>query len=145
MAAYSETETLTPEYVERLKTALNENRRLTVRELANPSWYPANKCFRDFDGKSCLTSPSPGDTPIIFPQEDSGFSCVDRRPGYYADPTEDCKKWHWCIPGGTRYSFDCPEQTRFNQAYRVCDWWYNVDCSRAVEQYEVNADLYVVS
>lgn len=25
----------------------------------------------------------------------------------------------------------CPNGTIFNQAYFICDWWFNVDCSEA--------------
>jgi hypothetical protein len=50
--------------------------------------------------------------------------------------------WHWCLPGGQRYSFLCPNQTMFNQNYRVCDWWYNVKCSESTGLYSINDDLY---
>lgn len=30
----------------------------------------------------------------------------------------------------------------FSQAYRVCDWFFNVDCPKAEEQYENNNELY---
>lgn len=26
----------------------------------------------------------------------------------------------------------------------MCDWWYNVDCSRSVDFYGVNAQLYII-
>ncbi|KAG7171925.1 putative Chitin binding Peritrophin-A domain-containing protein 24 [Homarus americanus] len=52
--------------------------------------------------------------------------------------------WHWCIPSGQHYSFLCPNQTLFNQVYRVCDWWYNVDCSGSPDNYNINEDLYKI-
>jgi hypothetical protein len=50
--------------------------------------------------------------------------------------------WHWCDLNGRRYSFLCPNQTMFNQNYRVCDWWYNVDCAGSTGLYNLNDDLY---
>ncbi|XP_076366070.1 U-scoloptoxin(01)-Cw1a-like isoform X2 [Tachypleus tridentatus] len=76
---------------------------------------------------------------------DLTFSCNDKIPGYYADPQTDCQVWHWCTPSGYKYSFLCPNQTMFNQPYRVCDWWYNVDCEQATSFYDVNNDLYIVN
>ncbi|XP_069997923.1 U-scoloptoxin(01)-Cw1a-like [Penaeus vannamei] len=72
------------------------------------------------------------------------FSCQDKIPGYYADPEAQCQVWHWCVPGGQKYSFLCPNMTLFNQLYRVCDWWYNVDCAGSPDSYSVNEDLYKI-
>ncbi|KAK8742971.1 hypothetical protein OTU49_001458 [Cherax quadricarinatus] len=72
------------------------------------------------------------------------FTCTDKIPGYYADPEAQCQVWHWCVPGGRRYSFLCPNQTLFNQLYRVCDWWFNVDCSGSPDNYNINEDLYKI-
>lgn len=73
------------------------------------------------------------------------FTCGDKVPGYYADPEAQCQVWHWCVPGGSKYSFLCPNQTLFNQVYRVCDWWFNVDCADSPSSYTINEDLYRVS
>ncbi|XP_042885746.1 allergen Asp f 7 homolog isoform X2 [Penaeus japonicus] len=73
-----------------------------------------------------------------------GFTCTGRLDGYYADPEAQCQVWHWCVPGGDKYSFLCPVQTLFNQATRTCDWWYNVDCQAATSLYANNAELYKV-
>ncbi|KDR15902.1 hypothetical protein L798_09829, partial [Zootermopsis nevadensis] len=70
------------------------------------------------------------------------FSCRDKLPGYYADPEAQCQVWHWCLPFGKKFSFLCPNGTVFNQLYRVCDWYYNVDCPNAPEKYDINKDLY---
>ena len=55
--------------------------------------------------------------------------------GYYADPAAECQVFHICSDDGTgglaKYSFLCPNGTIFNQAYFICDWWFNVDCSEA--------------
>ncbi|CAL4111177.1 unnamed protein product, partial [Meganyctiphanes norvegica] len=76
--------------------------------------------------------------------QDLSFTCTDRIPGYYADPEAQCQVWHWCLPGGQMYSFLCPNQTMFNQLYRVCDWYYNVDCPGSPDSYSVNEDLYKI-
>ena len=42
----------------------------------------------------------------------------------------------------TKYSFLCPNGTIFNQEYFICDWWFNVDCSKAEDLASSrNADL----
>ena len=40
-----------------------------------------------------------------------------------------------------KYSFLCPNGTLFQQVYFVCDWWFNVDCSRAEDYYYLNEEL----
>lgn len=50
--------------------------------------------------------------------------------------------WHWCLPSGQQFSFLCPNGTVFNQAVRVCDWWFNVDCPHSPDLYSINNDLY---
>ena len=39
------------------------------------------------------------------------------------------------------YSFLCPNGTLFSQQYLVCDWWFNVDCDRSEDFYELNDEL----
>ena len=39
------------------------------------------------------------------------------------------------------FSFVCPNGTLFNQQYFVCDWWFNVDCDRTEEFYDLNEEL----
>ncbi len=55
--------------------------------------------------------------------------------GYYADPEAQCQAFHICTADGqgglAKYSFLCPNGTIFNQEYFICDWWFNVDCSKA--------------
>ena len=66
--------------------------------------------------------------------------------GYYADPAAECQVFHICSDDGTgalaKFSFLCPNGTIFNQAYFICDWWFNVDCSEAEALAEArNGDL----
>ncbi|XP_055612050.1 U-scoloptoxin(01)-Cw1a [Uranotaenia lowii] len=70
------------------------------------------------------------------------FRCDGKVPGYYADPDTRCQIWHWCLPTGYMFSFLCPNGTVFNQAFRVCDWWTNVDCPASDALYSNNEDLY---
>lgn len=55
--------------------------------------------------------------------------------GYYADSEAKCQVFHICssspVADTVKYSFLCPNGTIFNQAYFICDWWFNVDCSAA--------------
>ncbi|XP_071512968.1 U-scoloptoxin(01)-Cw1a-like [Panulirus ornatus] len=70
------------------------------------------------------------------------FSCNGRIDGYYADLEAQCQVWHWCVTGSQHYSFLCSNGTLYNQRYRVCDWWYNVDCSSSPDYYHLNENLY---
>ncbi|XP_055947715.1 U-scoloptoxin(01)-Cw1a-like [Argiope bruennichi] len=84
----------------------------------------------------------------ILPEYDTvpktSFSCEGRTYGYYADPEVNCQVFHIC-PGAYgvgHYSFLCPNQTVFNQAYLVCDHPYNVDCSTADGLYSINNNFF---
>ncbi|KAL7305170.1 uncharacterized protein LOC106651078 [Trichogramma pretiosum] len=70
------------------------------------------------------------------------FTCRNKIPGYYADPDTRCQVWHWCVPGGQKFSFLCPNGTVFSQTTRVCDWWFKVDCQDSPRLYGINEDLY---
>ncbi|XP_071040251.1 U-scoloptoxin(01)-Cw1a-like isoform X2 [Parasteatoda tepidariorum] len=74
----------------------------------------------------------------------TSFSCAGRTYGYYADPEVNCQVFHICpgAYGNGKYSFLCPNQTVFNQAYLVCDHPYNVDCSTADGLYSVNNNFF---
>ena len=66
--------------------------------------------------------------------------------GYYADPGARCQSFHICagegrLDGLTKFSFLCPNGTLFQQQYFVCDWWFNVDCSKTEEFYALNGEL----
>ena len=53
--------------------------------------------------------------------------------------------FHICASDGTggltKYSFLCPNGTLFNQQYFVCDWWFNVDCSKVEDLYYLNQEI----
>ncbi|XP_054712834.1 U-scoloptoxin(01)-Cw1a-like [Uloborus diversus] len=76
----------------------------------------------------------------------TSFSCSGRTYGYYADPEVNCQVFHICpgAYGRGQFSFLCPNQTVFNQAYLVCDHPYNVDCSTADGLYSVNNNFFAL-
>jgi len=86
------------------------------------------------------------DYPVLAFIPNTGFSCSDRLPGFYADDSAHCQVWHYCKTDGLMDSFLCPNGTIYNQANRVCEWWFNVDCDKATiaAQAQVNEDLYIV-
>lgn len=76
------------------------------------------------------------DYPIFAVAPDTEFSCEGQvNGGYYADPEAQCQAFHICSANGegglSKYTFLCPNGTIFNQAYFICDWWFNVDCAEA--------------
>ena len=70
------------------------------------------------------------------------FDCKDRAIGYYADVEFNCQVFHICDAFGRRVSMICPNETAFNQEYRVCDWEYNVDCQGSNTWYYLNDITY---
>lgn len=79
------------------------------------------------------------DYPIFREVPQTRFECEQQQyPGYYADPEAECQAFHICQRGGRKDSFLCPNGTLFNQARLVCEWWFNVDCSRAHSLYSIN-------
>merc|ERR1711874_277004 len=89
----------------------------------------------------------PGDDyPIYSTVPDTSFDCRGRFDGgYYGDPEAECQAFHICAGDGTggltKYSFLCPNGTLFNQQYSVCDWWFNVDCSKVEDLYYLNQEI----
>merc|ERR1712183_72454 len=86
------------------------------------------------------------DYPIYSTVPDTSFDCRGRFDGgYYGDPEADCQAFHICAGDGTggltKYSFLCPNGTLFNQQYFVCDWWFNVDCSKVEDLYYLNQEI----
>ncbi|XP_042228821.1 uncharacterized protein LOC121870914 isoform X2 [Homarus americanus] len=78
---------------------------------------------------------------IVKRQVDPNFTCLERIPGYYADPAFDCQVFHVCVTESLMYSFMCPNLTAFNQQYFVCDHIFNVDCASAEQLYNLNEQL----
>merc|ERR1740137_478915 len=89
----------------------------------------------------------PGDDyPIFAEVPETSFLCDGQVDGgYYADPEAECQAFHICAGDGAgglaKYSFLCPNGTLFHQQYFVCDWWFNVDCCTAQEDWALNQQL----
>merc|ERR1719350_2274477 len=85
-------------------------------------------------GLKMLMTSVPGvpgeDYPIYAETPETAFSCSGQLPGgYYADEEAECQVFHVCGAAEAKHSFLCPNGTIFNQAYFICDWWFNVDCA----------------
>ncbi|XP_063850000.1 uncharacterized protein LOC135094125 [Scylla paramamosain] len=85
------------------------------------------------------------DYPIYHTVPYTKFTCEDVpfRPGIYANPEAGCQVYHVCDDnryGPQGAQFLCTNGTVFNQEVFTCDWWYNVDCSKATSFYSLNAD-----
>ncbi|XP_055348152.1 uncharacterized protein LOC129595240 [Paramacrobiotus metropolitanus] len=66
----------------------------------------------------------------------SSFDCsTTHQPGFYADNSADsrCQVFHRCDINGNQTSYLCPNMSVFNSITLVCDWWFNVDCSKAAQ------------
>lgn len=80
--------------------------------------------------------------PVLAQVPTTSFSC-SKQPlnGYYADTETACQVVHLC-QGGVQSSILCPNGTIFNQEKFSCQWWYEVNCSRAPIFYQLNDNLY---
>ncbi|KAL7629932.1 UNVERIFIED_CONTAM: hypothetical protein RMT77_019949 [Armadillidium vulgare] len=90
----------------------------------------------------CIFGTAGSDYPIFSKIPDTRFPCQDHLPGIYGDTQASCQVYHMCLHDGTKHSFLCPNGTVFNQAYFVCDLWFNVECSRTKEFYILNENIY---
>ena len=125
-----------------LHSAFDANRQL-------PSSIPAPISMTPIDMLTMAVPGTPGeDYPILAKVPDTAFSCdgEDRvHGGYYADVEADCQPFHICADLGAgikyKYSFLCPNGTMFSQAYFICDWWFNVDCSASEQFYSLNEEI----
>ncbi len=69
---------------------------------------------------------------ISAPEEDFdlsalSFDCTERTYGYYADVETDCRVFHICLgEGDLKWSFFCPNLTRFNQVRKKIrhNYWF---------------------
>lgn len=58
----------------------------------------------------------------------TNFSCVDRKPGFYADVVTKCKIYYTCDEYGNKFTYQCPEETAFRQDALICDHAHLVKC-----------------
>ena len=114
-----------------------------------PSSIAAPLSMTPIDMLSMAVPGTPGeDYPILAKVPDTAFSCQEEdrvHGGYYADIEADCQPFHICADLGAgikyKYSFLCPNGTMFSQAYFICDWWFNVDCSASEQFYSLNEEI----
>ena len=63
-------------------------------------------------------------------ETDSNYVC--EADGLYVDRENDCRSFFTCLWTKTRNAkkirFVCPEQTKFSQINKVCDWEWKVTC-----------------
>ncbi|EFX76962.1 hypothetical protein DAPPUDRAFT_321838 [Daphnia pulex] len=84
------------------------------------------------------------DYPIFHEIPQTNFGCSGKLPGYYADTDARCQVWHYCSLEGLVDSFLCPNGTIYSQERRVCEWYYDVDCTKSSKFTDVNKDLYII-
>ncbi|XP_071524853.1 uncharacterized protein [Panulirus ornatus] len=109
--------------------------------------YQEEERDEDYEESTNTIPGEPGkDYPVHAIIPSTGFSCSDKLPGFYVDEKANCQVWHYCKTDGLKESFLCPNGTIYNQANRVCEWWFNVDCDSdtIAQQYKVNEDLYII-
>ncbi|XP_055343800.1 mucin-2-like [Paramacrobiotus metropolitanus] len=72
------------------------------------------------------------------------FSCEKvNQAGFYADADFQCQVIRRCDLNNIMWSYICPNMTVFNQITLTCDWFFNVDCSKAQNFYDYsNSRLY---
>ncbi|XP_076357791.1 uncharacterized protein LOC143250732 isoform X2 [Tachypleus tridentatus] len=79
------------------------------------------------------------DYPVWNQVPQTSFRCRDYEyAGYFGDVETGCQIYHVCFPDARNASFLCANGTVFNQRYFVCDWWFNFDCSKAPDLYNLN-------
>ncbi|XP_058834436.1 uncharacterized protein LOC131691802 [Topomyia yanbarensis] len=84
------------------------------------------------------------DYPILGHIPETGFTCFQRRDGYYADVEARCQVFRVCAntdDSGSGFAFLCPNGTLFNQKYFVCDWYMNVRCEESENYYDMNEEV----
>ncbi|XP_055330109.1 uncharacterized protein LOC129582597 [Paramacrobiotus metropolitanus] len=84
------------------------------------------------------------DYPIIAVIPKAGVDCASVKPGFYANDGEGkCQAFDRCDINGNLTSYLCPNMTLFNQITLICDWFFNVDCTKVRQFYDYsNSRLY---
>ncbi|XP_018020500.1 uncharacterized protein LOC108676863 [Hyalella azteca] len=110
---------------------------------APPQLYHPRCEITDTDPDAdCIFGTAGRDYPVLDQVPRTAFGCGTLLPGIYADIDAACQVYHFCLHDGNKFSFLCPNGTMFNQAYFVCDLWFNVDCPRSKEFYALNENIY---
>ncbi|GAU96380.1 hypothetical protein RvY_07835 [Ramazzottius varieornatus] len=74
----------------------------------------------------------------------TSFKCENvHQAGFYADPEARCQVIRRCDVNAMKWSYLCPNGTLFSQITLTCQWFFDVDCSKAVQYYDYsNSRLY---
>ncbi|KAK7024221.1 hypothetical protein SK128_004555 [Halocaridina rubra] len=92
----------------------------------------------------------PSGASLLLGSIDTGFSCVNRPYGYYADQDNSCRIFHVCNPAlfssgkiqTYQYSFMCGEGTIFDQNELTCKMAYDATpCQDAPNYYSRNEEF----
>lgn len=57
------------------------------------------------------------------------FDCAGKPAGFYPNTESACQTFYHCSSSGHLLSFDCPQQTRFDQRSLKCGPWFEVPCA----------------
>ncbi|XP_055340551.1 uncharacterized protein LOC129589727 [Paramacrobiotus metropolitanus] len=84
------------------------------------------------------------DYPTLTAIPAAGVDCASVKPGFYAnDGVGKCQAFDRCDVNGNLTSYLCPNMTLFNQITLICDWFFNVDCTKVRQFYDYsNSRLY---
>ncbi|OQV13913.1 hypothetical protein BV898_11908, partial [Hypsibius exemplaris] len=67
----------------------------------------------------------------------TSFSCSNvKQAGFYADTETGCQVIRRCTLYNFMFTYICPNRTLFRQDIQSCDYWYNVQCPRSLQQME---------
>ncbi|CAL7950920.1 unnamed protein product [Xylocopa violacea] len=68
---------------------------------------------------------------IVIPVK-TGFSCLNKTAGFYADTNANCKIYHTCDEYGNKFTYYCPKETAFRQDALICDHAHLVQCQGSI-------------
>lgn len=110
---------------------LIEKRETSIKNVGVTSYTPDLNGYSQIDytkipGQPIKDYPTYSEVP-----KNAESLCKDKYPGYYANPNYRCQVYHYCNYLMT-HTFLCSNGTVFDQNLKVCDWWFNVDCSGRV-------------
>jgi hypothetical protein len=126
------------------------NAKLVKRGAQSPGVWTAldqlrgkSKISNDDIRNMILTAKAGQDYPNLSEIPAGNFDCSNMKPGFYADVDTKCQVVRRCDINGNLSSYLCPNLTVFNQITLVCEWFWDVDCSKAKSFYDYsNSRLY---
>lgn len=64
------------------------------------------------------------------------FDCHGKSAGFYPDTSSACQTFYHCSSTGHLLSFDCPQQSRFDERSLKCGPWFEVPCAVSKKLYD---------